>query len=91
MVESTPGCFVATAQAFKDGQLSFEQLININLRHFSGERHLEDAVDTDESLARLSWRGNMGRVSAAMKVCILEPGFVIPPGSLLEAIISNES
>jgi hypothetical protein len=90
MVEPTPGCFVSTAQAFKDGQLSFEKFIDINLRHFSGERHLEDAVDTDENLARLSWQGNMGRVSAAIKVCILDPKFVVPPGLLLEAI-SNKS
>lgn len=91
MVEPAPGCFIATAQAFKDGQLFFEQFIDINLRHFSGERHLEDAVDTDESLARLSWQGNMGRVSAAIKVCILEPGFILPPGLLLEAIFNNTS
>jgi len=81
MVEPSPGCFSATAQTFQDGQLSFEQFIDINLRHFSGERHDEDAEGTDHSLSRLSWLGSdMGRVSAAIKICILEPGFAVPPG-----------
>jgi hypothetical protein len=81
MVEPSPGCFSATAQTFQDGLLSFEQFIDINLRHFSGERHNEDAEGTDFSLARLSWLGSdMGRVSAAIKICILEPGFAVPPG-----------
>lgn len=83
MDETPTVCFDATAQAFKDGQLSFENFIDINLGHFSGERHPEDDVRTDESLANLSWLGNMGRVSAAIKACILEPGFVAPPGMLL--------
>ena len=83
MVEPSPGCFSATAKNFQDGQLSFQQFIDFNLRHFSGERHDEDddAEGTDYDLARLSWLGSdMGRISAAIKICILEPGFAVPPG-----------
>ena len=72
----TDACFLSD-----NGHQSFEQFIDINLRHFSGERHDEDAEGTDYSLARLSWLGSdMGRVSAAIKICILEPGFAVPPG-----------
>lgn len=83
MTELT-GCFDATARAFKEDRLTFEEFIDINLRHFSGERHGdEDRVNTDEDLAQLSWQGNIGRVSAAMKVCILEPKFIAPHGMLI--------
>ena len=74
MVEPAPVCILATTQAFKDGQLSFENFIDPNMRHFSGERHLQDAVDTDESLRRLSELRNIGQVAAAMKICTLELG-----------------
>lgn len=82
MSEPSPECFDATAHAYDNGQLSFEQFIDINLRHFSGERHPEDDVDTDESLASLlQWK--VGQASAAMKICALEPGFDTPPSLLL--------
>jgi hypothetical protein len=36
-------------------------------------RHNEVTIDTEQSFASLTWAGPMGPVSAAMKLCILEP------------------
>jgi hypothetical protein len=80
MAASSPDCFAATAQAFKRGRLSFEEFLDKNLKHLAGVRHKEDTFDTDADITDLSWEGPMGPVSAAMKLCMLEPGFNPPPG-----------
>ena len=79
MADHSPDCFLATARAFKEGRLSFEESLDKNLEHFAGLRHKEDAIDTDTKIIDLSREGPMGAISAAMNLCILDPSFNPPP------------
>ncbi|RFU36255.1 hypothetical protein B7463_g74, partial [Scytalidium lignicola] len=82
-----PDCFLAATLAFKDFHLWFDDFLDRILPHFDGERHTEDAIDDISSLVRLTWICPIGRVAAAMKLCVLEPSLTSPPAELLRSLL----
>ncbi|KAI0436062.1 hypothetical protein F4803DRAFT_543509 [Xylaria telfairii] len=68
----SPGCFETCADEYHAGQISYQQFLDAALAHLdptSPTRHPEDG--NLANLAKLSMRGSMGPVAAAIKLCML--------------------
>jgi hypothetical protein len=80
-VERSPDCFLAIAQTFKHSRHSLGEFLDKNLEHFAVVCVIKRMLLIPKLISRtLTWKGPMGPVSAAMKLCILEPGFNTPSG-----------
>ncbi|KAI1185121.1 hypothetical protein F5B17DRAFT_409298 [Nemania serpens] len=69
---ASPGCFETCANEYHAGQLSYEQFLDAALAHLDPTlptRHPEDG--NLANLTRLTTRGSMGPVAAAIKLCLL--------------------